>query len=56
MCGSHNGEPEHLAVVGSILQKIGLGKDALKCGPQYPTLKKDFVPLYKADQAPQHIH
>jgi L-asparaginase II len=56
MCGSHNGEPEHLRVVNSILQKIGLTKDALNCGPQYPSSKRDANALIKADEKPQHIH
>ena len=56
MCGSHNAEPEHLRVVNSILQKIGLTKDALNCGPQYPSSKRDANALIKADQKPHHIH
>ncbi|MES2560581.1 MAG: asparaginase [Bacteroidota bacterium] len=56
MCGSHNAEPEHLRVVDSILQKIGLGKDALNCGPQYPSSKRDANMLIKANQKPHHIH
>jgi L-asparaginase II len=56
MCGSHNAEPEHLRVVNSILQKIGLEKDALQCGPQYPSSKRDANLLIKADEKPQHIH
>jgi L-asparaginase II len=56
MCGSHNAEPEHLRVVNSILSKIGLTKDALFCGPQYPSSKKDANALIKNDEKPQHIH
>lgn len=56
MCGSHNAEPEHLRVVNSILQKTGMSKDALNCGPQYPTSKRDANALIKADQKPHHIH
>jgi L-asparaginase II len=56
MCGSHNAEAEHLRVVNSILQKIGLEKDALNCGPQYPSSKRDANVLIKADQKPHHIH
>ncbi|MES2778278.1 MAG: asparaginase [Bacteroidota bacterium] len=56
MCGSHNAEPEHLQVVDSILQKIGLDKEALNCGPQYPSSKRDANALIKADQKPHHIH
>lgn len=56
MCGSHNAEAEHLRVVNSILQKIELDKDALNCGPQYPSSKRDANALIKADQKPHHIH
>jgi L-asparaginase II len=56
MCGSHNAEPEHLRVVNAILKKIGLDKDALQCGPQYPSSKKDANALIKADEKPHHIH
>jgi len=56
MCGSHNAESEHLRVVNTILQKIGLKPDYLNCGPQYPSSKKDTHALIKADQKPHHIH
>lgn len=56
MCGSHNAEPEHLSVVNSILQKIGLDKENLKCGPQYPTSKRDADELIRKSEKPHHIH
>lgn len=56
MCGSHNAESEHLRVVNSILQKIGLSPDNLNCGVQYPSSKKDANALIKADVKPHHIH
>lgn len=56
MCGSHNAEPEHIRVVESILTKIGLDKDALNCGAQYPSSKRDANALIKADVKPHHIH
>jgi L-asparaginase II len=56
MCGSHNGEKEHLRVVNSILHKIGMSKDQLKCGAQYPTLNEDRNTLIKSDIAPEQIH
>lgn len=56
MCGSHNGEAEHLRGVHSILQKIGLDREALNCGPQYPSSKRDANALIKADQKPHPIH
>src|SRR5205085_519887 len=35
-CGSHNGEPIHVEAVTSILRKIGLDANALKCGAHEP--------------------
>jgi L-asparaginase II len=35
-CGSHGGEEIHVKTVMSILQKIGLGPDALACGTHVP--------------------
>ncbi len=35
-CGSHNGEPIHVATVRSMLEKIGLDESALKCGANEP--------------------
>ena len=35
-CASHNGEPEHVAVVERMLAKAGLDVDALECGTHWP--------------------
>src|ERR1043165_1175345 len=35
-CGSHNGEPIHTELAASMLRKIGLGPEALKCGVHEP--------------------
>ena len=56
MCGSHNGEEEHLRVVDSILTKIGLDRSALKCGPQYPSDRKSANALIAKGEKPQAIH
>ncbi|MES2655610.1 MAG: asparaginase [Bacteroidota bacterium] len=56
MCGSHNAEQEHLRVVESILSKIGLSKNELFCGPQYPSSKRDADQLIKDNKKPEHIH
>lgn len=56
MCGSHNGEAEHLRVVNSILKKIGLDKEKLFCGAQYPTSKKEADELIRKKEKPHHIH
>src|SRR5437868_530876 len=35
-CGSHGGESIHVDAVASILEKIGVGADALACGTHVP--------------------
>src|SRR5829696_6654189 len=35
-CASHNGEPIHTELAASMLQKIGFGPEALKCGIHEP--------------------
>ncbi len=35
-CASHSGEPIHTELAASMLQKIGLGPEALKCGTHEP--------------------
>jgi L-asparaginase II len=35
-CASHSSEPVHLEVAGGMLKKIGLGEEALACGPHPP--------------------
>jgi len=35
-CGSHNGEPIHTKIVASMLDKMELGPEALKCGIHEP--------------------
>ncbi len=44
-CASHSGEPIHTEVAASMLKKIGLGPEALKCGvhePFSPTVAKEL--------------
>ncbi len=35
-CGSHGGEPEHVAIVEEMLSDLGLEEGDLACGPQEP--------------------
>jgi L-asparaginase II len=35
-CASHGGEPAHVAVVLQLLGRVGLGEEALTCGPHLP--------------------
>ena len=54
--GSHSGEPQHLAAVQSILNKIGLDATALQCGTHMPFDDVTTKQLRAAQQAPQVLH
>ncbi len=36
MAGSHSGQPEHIAVIDRILQKVGISESDLQCGTHIP--------------------
>ena len=55
-CASHNGEPIHTEIAASMLQKIGLGPEALKCGVHEP-YSLDFArELRERGEAPNVLH
>lgn len=56
LCGSHNGEKQHVETVQKILNKGGFTEEDLECGPQEPTLKKDKIALYKQNIKPSKLH
>ena len=56
MCGSHNGEDQHVEVVNGVLVKIGLDPTCLKCGAQNPTRKSDWIKLIKNGDFAQAVH
>lgn len=56
MCGSHNGEDIHKTQVESILKGSSLSLNALQCGAQAPTLKKDLYALIRNNENPSSIH
>src|SRR5213596_292886 len=51
-CGSHSGEAIHVETVRSMLNKIGLGEEALKCGVHEPFAIDVARQLIRDDQAP----
>lgn len=55
-CASHNGEPIHTEVVMSMLQKIGLGVDALKCGVHEPYGVEAARELQQRGEQPNALH
>ncbi|MEL6983407.1 MAG: asparaginase, partial [Actinomycetota bacterium] len=54
-CASHNAEPDHVATVGSWLERIGLGPDALECGPALPGRDDDLARHLQAGRGPEPI-
>lgn len=55
-CSSHNAEPRHLEVVGSLLQKAGLGVSDLRCGAHLPYDAAGASALLAAREAPTALH
>jgi L-asparaginase II len=55
-CASHSGEPQHLRVVGQMLDKIGLSGDDLKCGAHAPFNEPESHRLVRAGYKPTQLH
>ena len=55
-CASHNGEPIHTEVVASMLRKIGLGVDALRCGVHEPYGEEAARVLRERGEQPNALH
>jgi len=51
-CASHSGEPIHTELALSMLKKIGLGPDALKCGTHEPFSTEEARRLRERGEAP----
>lgn len=51
-CASHSGEPIHTEVAASMLKKIGLGPEALKCGTHEPFSAEVARRLREKGEAP----
>jgi len=51
-CGSHSGEPLHVATVKSMLQKTGLAESALKCGTHDPFNTEEARKLARKGEPP----
>lgn len=55
-CGSHGGQPVHVACVGNWLARLGLDAGALVCGPHPPTDAAAAEALVRAGQAPTALY
>ena len=55
-CASHNGEPEHVELVRSMLARAGLDDAALECGTHWPLFQKAALALARAGVEPSDAH
>ncbi len=55
-CASHNGEPIHTKIAASMLEKIGLGPEALKCGIHEPYSAETAGVLRARNELPNVLH
>jgi len=55
-CGSHGGEPAHVAVVERMLARAGLDAAALECGAHRPSHHPSADALVRAGRAPSALH
>jgi L-asparaginase II len=56
-CASHNGEPEHVNAVAQILNRIGIGANALACGCQSsPMSIVSALDLARSGSTPTSLH
>jgi len=55
-CASHNGEPEHVAAALALLGRVGLGEEALACGPTLPMRGETARALLRRGEEPRRVH
>lgn len=55
-CASHSGEPLHVGLVRSILQKAGLDESALECGCHWPMGRESERSLAREGGEPSPLH
>jgi L-asparaginase II len=55
-CGSHHGEPPHVAAVASWLARIGLGAEDLECGAHLPLNQDAADALRGRGMSPSALH
>jgi L-asparaginase II len=55
-CGSHGGEPAHVAVAERMLARAGLDATALECGAHRPSHSLSAEALARAGRAPSALH
>jgi L-asparaginase II len=56
MCASHNGEPAHVELVASMLERIGATVDDLGCGAHAPSYEPAAAALAARGERPTQLH
>jgi|GEM_PF-144900 len=56
MCGSHAGESVHVQIVASLLERLGLGPEALACGVRLPLSPSACRGLEERREGPSVLH
>jgi L-asparaginase II len=55
-CGSHGGEPEHVALAAGMLSSIGMEEGDLACGPHEPLAARGQRVLRERGERPTRLH
>ncbi len=55
-CASHNGEDEHVRVVGGMLERAGLSPEQLLCGAHLPYYEPAANTLLRDHRTPSNLH
>lgn len=55
-CGSHGGEPEHVAIANAMLDSLGLEEGDLACGPHTPLSQRGLRLLKESGQPATRVH
>ena len=55
-CGSHGGEPEHVALADGMLSSIGMEEGDLACGPHEPLSARGQKLLRERGERPTRLH
>jgi L-asparaginase II len=55
-CGSHGGEPEHVAIAESMLRDLGLEEGDLACGPHEPLSSRGQRIVRESGDRPTRLH
>jgi L-asparaginase II len=55
-CSSHSGEPAHVALAASMLQRAGLDGTALECGAHWPSRQEVTIELARSGATPTALH